>query len=138
MPIVFTSIGYWMCGLNGEFPRFLVVCLIMILNTNIALCFGAFLSTLAPTSSIAVSSVATMMTPLMIFGGVYLNNDSVPPYIIWLKYLSWVGFAYEVLIINQWDNIDFIPCPVTDSNSTICFNTGQDVINSLNMNKVNF
>lgn len=50
-----------------------------------------------------------------------------------MKYLSWLNYANEILVVNQWDGIDKIPCP---PNSTLCYNSGQVVISSLDMKKV--
>jgi hypothetical protein len=52
--------------------------------------------------------------------------------------LSWFRFGYEILLINQWDTIEDINCPISSNEtiSNICFKTGEDVLNSLDMSKV--
>jgi hypothetical protein len=70
----------------------------------------------------------------------------VPVYFIWLKYLSWLGYANEVLLVNQWDNIEQIKCPNSTivinstfaSNSTCPFETGEAVLEFFKMKKVFF
>ena len=50
-----------------------------------------------------------------------------------MRYLSWVGYANEVMITNQWSGVENIGC----SNDTAkCYHTGEQVIKSLSMNKV--
>ncbi|WAQ93839.1 WHITE-like protein [Mya arenaria] len=58
------------------------------------------------TTALAISP--PLMIPLMMFGGFFLNSDSIPVYFIWLEYLSWFKYANEVLAVNQWQNIDII------------------------------
>jgi hypothetical protein len=56
-------------------------------------------------------------------------------YFIWLKYLSWLGYANEVLLVNQWDGINEIKC--SGKNETVClFKTGDDVLDFYKMDKV--
>ncbi len=40
---------------------------------------------------------------------------------------------FRLLVVNQWENIDYIPCP---PGSGRCFKNGNDVISSLKMTKV--
>ena len=51
--------------------------------------------------------------------------------------MSWLGYANEVLLVNQWDDIEFISCNnITDS---ICrYNNGTDVLNVTGMNEDHF
>jgi hypothetical protein len=58
----------------------------------------------------------------------------VPAYFIWLKYISWLNYSNEILIVNQWDGIENIDCPQT---STICFKNGDDVIKYAGVKKDN-
>ena len=30
-------------------------------------------------------------------------NSTIPDWLVWLKYLSWFNYAFEVLVVNQWD-----------------------------------
>ena len=79
----------------------------------------------------------TILIPLMLFGGLFLNNSTIPVYLEWMKYLSWFMYSNEALLINQWDGIDDIKCrqtPLVPDNCTI---TGQDVLDQLHFSKVN-
>ncbi len=57
----------------------------------------------------------------------------MPVYFIWIKYLSWIGYGNEILTINQWDGVTGIACP---PNSTICQQSGAEVLQFYKMNKV--
>lgn len=72
-----------------------------------AISFGYFVGSLSDNIMIVQALAAPLMIPLMIFGGFYLNNDSTPIYLIWLKYLSWFYYANESLQINQWTDVEF-------------------------------
>ena len=130
---MFTTIVYWMSNLNNDPIRFMFCCLTLVLVANSAVSFGSFISASAPSVNAALALSAPILVPLMIFSGYFLNNKSIPVFFTWLKYISWLGYANEVLIVNQWDNIESIQC---DRNSTCIFKTGDDVIKYLNMDKV--
>ena len=63
-----------------------------------------------------------------------MSKSSIPVYFIWVKYISWISYANEILIINQWKDIEDIPC---NKNGTKCFTNGLEVIQQLSMNVVN-
>lgn len=54
-------------------------------------------------------------------------------YVLWVKYLSWFSYSYELLLLNQWDNVTHIECQSYKLN---CFKNGNSVIDSYNVNKV--
>lgn len=35
-------------------------------------------------------------------------NRSTPDYLIWLKYISWFYYGNEMLVVNQWEDVDNI------------------------------
>ena len=41
--------------------------------------------------------------PLLLFGGFFLQSESVPTYFIWLKYISWFYYGAENLYVTQWE-----------------------------------
>ena len=47
----------------------------------------------------------TLLIPLMLFGGLFLNNSTIPVYLEWLKYLSWFMYSNEALLVNQWEGV---------------------------------
>lgn len=124
-PILFCTIVYWMADLNNDFDKFCVACGIVVLGAVTAVSLGLFIGAIAPNLNIALALAPSFLVPLMILGGLFVNLDSIPVYFIWLKYLSWIRYGNENLIINQWDNIGKIDCP---ANATRCIETGQQVI----------
>jgi ATP-binding cassette, subfamily G (WHITE), eye pigment precursor transporter len=139
-PFMYITLAYWICGLI-EFTKYLVCLLTIIIITNVAASFGMFISALSPTVTIAINVLTPLSVPLMIMSGLYVNSKTVPIYLIWLRDLSWYHYAYEILIVSQWSDIDKIECN-SIGNSTVdvdkCFNTGRQVIESLGFDEVYF
>ena len=83
-----------------------------------------------------------MIIPLMLFGGLFLNNGSVPDYLIWVRYISWFYYANEALTINQWIGLDGVTmeCPSTlwySQDPEYCPITGEQILDGLNFEKEN-
>jgi hypothetical protein len=79
----------------------------------------------------------------MIFSGVLLNFDSIPKYFVWLRYMSWFSYSYELLMVNQWQGVTGIGCPFNATGASVgngpvgrCFRTGEDIISGLKIDPV--
>ncbi|XP_053373342.1 protein white-like [Mercenaria mercenaria] len=147
IPIVFCAITYWMVGLYSTFSAFLFFTGVMLLVSNISVSFGYIVSTSANSVTTALALAPPLMIPLIMFGGFFLNKDSVPVYFIWLEYLSWFKYANELIAINQWEDVDTIPCTNNTGSASgddakpgpkrCLYDSGQDVIDYLNFDKDN-
>ncbi|KAI8777535.1 protein white-like [Biomphalaria glabrata] len=109
--IIFATITYWMIGLYGSLEAYLIAVGILVLVANVAISLGYLISTLCGSVTVSLAVAPPLLIPIMLFGGLFVNNGNIPVYFIWLQYLSWFKFSNEVLMVNQWRNIDYIPCP---------------------------
>jgi len=78
--------------------------------SNISCCFsvsGYFTSCIASNTQVALAMSAPLIIPMLLFGGFFLKNGSVPIYFDWLRYISWFMYGNEALSINQWSGISF-------------------------------
>ncbi|XP_046580538.1 protein white-like [Haliotis rubra] len=145
LPWLMVLVLYWMIGFYNEAITFLICSGVVILVANVAVSFGYLISTVAGSVNIALAIAPPLLIPFMLFGGLFLNNGSVPVYFIWLKYISWFQYANEVLSVNQWENVHSLECG--PSNGTLpgngtdspqrCYRDGQDVLNYLNFTEDN-
>ena len=107
---------------------------------------GYFVSCLASSPKISSALSAPLIIPLMLFGGFFLNNGSVPIYFQWLRYISWLMYGNGALTVTQWQGVvfDALSCNSTteyDTNSTAAHSsksycTGEDVLKDLNFDPV--
>jgi hypothetical protein len=72
----------------------------------------------------------------MIFSGFLINFDDVPKYFLFLRYISWFGYANEALQINQWHGVANITCEETGCIQA--FSSGDLILAYLQMNPVSF
>jgi len=137
-PFIFTCIFYWMVGLNDDPARFLMACVINILLVQVVVGFGYMTSCIAPSLQIALAISAPLLIPLMIFGGFFLDSNSVPSWLIWFKYIGWFLYANELLTINQWDGVELNTCPNGTKPIPPCYNSGDQIIEAQGFNKDNY
>lgn len=130
---LFVAILYWMIGLNPDYRAFLICLAICVLVANVGASFGYFISCISGTMNIALSTATPLMMPLLLFGGFYLNNASVPVYFIWIKYISWFYYGNEALSINQWSTVTNITCSTADH----CVSDGKQVLKNLSFEEDN-
>jgi len=96
------GLQYCMVGYSPTWDAFWSVYLTCILIALSATGYGYMISALAPTVEAANALAPPLMVPLLLFGGFFLQSDSVPDYFIWLKYLSWFYYGAENLYVTQW------------------------------------
>ncbi|CAG7696963.1 unnamed protein product [Allacma fusca] len=135
LPFVFTSIIYWMIGMNPDVDRFFIACAIITLITNIACSFGYMISCLSSSLNMALAMGPPLIIPFLLFGGFFLNSSSVPVWLIWMKYISWFHYGNEALSINQWNDVSNITCNRGTSSS--CISDGDELLGTLGFNEDN-
>uniref|UniRef100_A0A0K8SNK1 Protein white n=1 Tax=Lygus hesperus TaxID=30085 RepID=A0A0K8SNK1_LYGHE len=132
VPMIFTTVIYYMVGLNAPFSRFLCALIVMILVSNVAASFGYFISCISSNMSVALSVGPPIVIPFLLFGGFFLNAGSVPAYLTWLSDLSWFKYGNEALLINQWEGVENITCSRAN---TTCPADGHIILETFNFDE---
>ncbi|MED6182399.1 ABC transporter G member 14 [Stylosanthes scabra] len=108
LPTAFVFIIYWMGGLKPDPATFilslLVVLYSVLVSQSLGLAFGAILMEIKQATTLA--SVTTLV--FLIAGGYYVQQ--IPPFIVWLKYLSYSYYCYKLLLGVQYTEDDFYEC----------------------------
>ena len=108
LPTAFVFIIYWMGGLKPDPMTFilslLVVLYSVVVSQSLGLAFGAILMEVKQATTLA--SVTTLV--FLIAGGYYIQQ--IPPFIVWLKYLSYSYYCYKLLLGVQYNENDYYEC----------------------------
>ncbi|CAA2956338.1 ABC transporter G family member 14 [Olea europaea subsp. europaea] len=108
LPTAFTFILYWMGGLKPDPATFifslLTVLYSVVVAQSLGLAFGALLMDVKQAATLA--SVTTLV--FLIAGGYYIRQ--IPPFIVWLKYLSYSYYCYKLLLGVQYSEDDYYEC----------------------------
>ncbi|CAH1245185.1 ABCG1 [Branchiostoma lanceolatum] len=134
LPLIYTSVVYWMVGLYPGWKQYLIAVGVTVLAANVSTAFGYVISASTSSLQTAVTLANLPLVPLILFGGFFINTKSVPVYFIWLEYISWFKYGNEVMAVNQWRDVTNITCSPSDG---ACAGTGMDVLRSLNYSEDN-
>ncbi|XP_047320287.1 ABC transporter G family member 14-like [Impatiens glandulifera] len=108
LPTAFTLILYFMGGLNPKPQAFCLSLVVILFNVlvsqSLGLAFGAILMDVKKATTLG--SVTTLV--FLIAGGYYVQK--IPPFIAWLKYLSYSYYCYKLLLGVQYGENDYYEC----------------------------
>lgn len=68
------------------------------------------------------------------FSGYFLNESSIPIWVRWLKYISFIRYTFQALAVNEFRGAKF-SCHGTDDEGA-CVRNGNIVLKSLDFNRV--
>ena len=100
--LLFGCIVYWIVGLNPAASAFFIFCALLIVEGLAAQGFGICISAVCPNEKVAFAIAPAITIVLILVGGFYVNQDAIPVWISWLKYLSHLYWAYMGLTINDF------------------------------------
>jgi ATP-binding cassette subfamily G (WHITE) protein 1 len=111
---------YWIVNLNpsaGKYTLFLVTLVLISLISGI-LGYGA--GVLFPTPMEISAVVPTIVLPLILFSGFFIPSSNIPPYWIWLYYLSFFQYSVQILLTNEFNTGTFEICTAEDIANKLC------------------
>lgn len=130
LPTAFVFIIYWMGGLKADPVTFILSLLAVLYSVLVAqglgLAIGAILMDVKQATTLA--SVTTLV--FLMAGGYYVQQ--IPPFIIWLKYLSYSYYCYKMLLGIQYDDDDYYEC----SNGELCRVADFPAVKSMGLNNL--
>lgn len=138
MPTVLVIILYHMIGFNSSIESYLMFLFISNLIGNCGISFGYMISCMSSSTKMAIALSSPLILPLLLFGGFFINNNSIPVYFEVFKYISWFYYGNEALVIAQWKNVENIICEKTNSTESSsehrCLHHGTSIIEELSFN----
>ncbi|KAK7923503.1 ABC transporter [Apiospora marii] len=131
VPFLYSVIYYFMAGFDREVGKFFTFFSIVLLNHYIAV-------TLAMTSVAAVrnfpgaSLIGNLTYTLQSMAcGYFVQSNTIPVYVRWLKYVTYTYYAFGALCGNEFQD-NFYDCPFGGEDNPACLQyTGQYVMDNL-------
>jgi ABC-type multidrug transport system ATPase subunit/ABC-type multidrug transport system permease subunit len=100
-PIIMGAIVYPMTGLIPDAEHFFKFILVLVLFNLAAAAICLFLGIVCKDPAMANLIGSLVMLFSLLFAGLLLNHDTIPPAAIWLQTLSIFHYGFESLIVNE-------------------------------------
>eukprot|EP00005_Dracoamoeba_jomungandri_P002507 CAMPEP_0174254988 /NCGR_PEP_ID=MMETSP0439-20130205/4318_1 /TAXON_ID=0 /ORGANISM="Stereomyxa ramosa, Strain Chinc5" /LENGTH=591 /DNA_ID=CAMNT_0015336919 /DNA_START=239 /DNA_END=2011 /DNA_ORIENTATION=- len=133
-PALFGTIVYCMVGYQEEFEKYLIFVLVLVTVTSVAVATALCIGSVAPSPELATILTPLTLIPLFLLGGFFINDDSIPVWLQWAKYLSFFKYGFEILVLNEFEGLTFTCKPSEETDNGQCpIENGDDVIRLLGM-----
>lgn len=134
VPLIYSTIFYWMAGFRAEASTFLVFFSIVLINQYIAVTYAATCVAASRTFA-GASLIANLGYTVQSFAcGYFIQANSIPVYVRWLKWTAYVFYGFGALCANEFVG-QFYDCPYPggQSNPACEQYTGAFIMNSLGL-----
>lgn len=109
LPTAFVVIIYWMGGLDPHLSTFILSLLVVLYSVLVAQSLGLTIGAILMDDLKQATTLASVTTLVfLIAGGYYIQQ--IPPFILWLKYLSYSFYCYKLLLGVHFHPDDYYEC----------------------------
>merc|ERR1712093_484781 len=119
-----------MVGYQAEADKYFIFIATCIAVTLVAHALGLSIGAGAPNLNVSMAMAPMIFIPLMLLGGFFLSDDSIPKWLMWIKYFSPFKYGFQILAKNEFDGLTFT-CS-TDPTAS-CTPTGEKVLSDLSL-----
>jgi hypothetical protein len=134
VPFLYSIIFYWMVGFRADAGQFFTFFAIVLLSHYIAVTFAT--CCIAAVRNFAGASVIANLgyTVQSLACGYFIQSNTIPVYVRWLKWTAYVFYAFGALCSNEFEG-HFYDCPLPggESNPACAQYTGAYIIDSLGL-----
>ncbi|XP_077283935.1 ATP-binding cassette transporter scarlet [Arctopsyche grandis] len=135
-PIIFALIAYLLAGLRTTWYAFSMTMMIAVMVMNVAAACGCMFSCAFESVALGMAYLIPFDYTLMITSGLFVKLSSLPEYIGWVRYFSWLMYSNEAMTIVQWEGVTNITCD-TSKPDLPCLRNGQDVLDTYSFSESN-
>ncbi|KAF2068334.1 hypothetical protein CYY_010340, partial [Polysphondylium violaceum] len=104
-PILLGSICYYMIGFRSGILHFIYFLISLVLTSTTASSMCMAISTISPSFGTANMISILMLFVFLLFDGFLLARQSVPGYLSWLVWLSFMSYGLEIPVVNEFNGL---------------------------------
>ncbi|EFA80546.1 ABC transporter G family protein [Heterostelium album PN500] len=104
-PIILGSICYYMIGFRPGFDHFLYFLIALVLTSSTASAMCMAISTISPSFGTANMISILLLFVFLLFDGFLLARQSVPKYLQFLIWCSFMSYGLEIPVVNEFNGL---------------------------------
>jgi len=143
LPVLFNASAiYFVANLRHGAEHFFIYAGLLCLEYFVGVSLGMLISALIKNVEMAPRVAPAFVILFLMFSGFFLNDESVPVYMVWLKHISFIKYTFQGLCVNEFRGATFeegCAAEPDGGNGTAAANycaTGDDVLEQLSFDSV--